>query len=169
MKIATAGSHGVGKTTFAQALAEKLGYKYLPDMPREEAVKKGFKISEGTSFELQLWLTTQQWMLEKTTPDSWVADKCLFDYLVYGELLFDDEELNNIIRRVVEPNANYDLVFYIPIMFPMQEDGLRSKKLQPKVDAYYKEYLDKRGIKYITISSSVKEDRIKQALSYIKK
>ena len=49
MKITIAGSHGVGKTTFAKTLAKKLKINYIHDIVREEAVKKGFTINEKTS------------------------------------------------------------------------------------------------------------------------
>ena len=48
MKIAIAGAHGVGKTSFAKALAKKLKINYIYDIVREEAVKKGFVINEDT-------------------------------------------------------------------------------------------------------------------------
>lgn len=167
MKIAVAASHGTGKSTFAKALAKKIGANYIYDVAREEAPKKGFGINEKTPPEVQLWMTIRQWELEKTTPQDWVADKCLLDYLIYGEIVLKDENVKEIIRWVVERNANYDLVFYIPIEFEMEEDGLRSKELQSIVDVRYKEYLDKRGIKYITLFGSV-EDRVEQALTHIR-
>jgi cytidylate kinase len=53
MKIAIAGSHGVGKTTFAKALAKKLNFSYIHDIVREEAIPKGFVINENTPAEVQ--------------------------------------------------------------------------------------------------------------------
>ncbi len=168
MRIAIAATHGAGKTEFAKALAKAINGNYIHDIVREEAIPKGFKFNEDTPPETQLWLTMRQWELEKLTPEPWIADKCLFDYLVYGEIILREEEFKKIIRRVVESNAHYDFVFYFPAEFPMEEDGFRSKELQPIVDKYYKEYLEKRGIKYITLTGSV-EERVNQALSYIKK
>lgn len=168
MKIAIASTHGTGKSTFAKALAKELNCNYIYDVVREEAPKKGFPINENTPPEVQLWMTMRQWELEKTTPEDWVADKCLFDYLIYGDIVLKDEDIKKIIRWVVERNAHYDFVFYIPIEFEMEEDGLRSKKLQPIIDIHYKEYLERRGIKYIIVSGSV-EERVNQALSHIRK
>ncbi len=166
MKIAIASTHGTGKSTVARRLARKLKGRYIHDVARDEAPKKGFAISEDTPPEVQLWMTMRQWELEQTTPEDWVADKCLFDYLVYGDIVIKDEEIKKIIKRIVEDNAHYDFVFYIPIEFPMEEDGLRSKDLQPIVDEYYKKYLKRRGIKYITLSGSPQE-RVKQALEHL--
>ena len=167
MKIAIASTHGTGKSTVARGLAKRIKGKYIHDVARDEAPKKGFAINENTPPEVQLWMTMRQWELEHTTSEPWVADKCLFDYLVYGDIVIKDEEIKKIIRRIVEDNAHYDLVFYIPIEFPMEEDGLRSKELQPIVDKHYKEYLERRGIKYITLSGSP-EQRISQALEHLK-
>jgi nicotinamide riboside kinase len=169
MKIAIAGSHGTGKTTFAKSLAEKLNLKYIPDVVREEAAPKGFEINENTPSEVQLWLVMRQWELEKTTPESWIADKSLLDYLIYGEIVLKEENFKNTIRDVVKRNAKYDFVFYFPIEFLMEIDGLRSEdeEFRKKVDALYRTYLESMGIKYIVLSGSV-EERIKKALDVIR-
>lgn len=168
MKIAIAGSHGVGKTTFAKSLAEKLNLNYIPDIVREEAVNKGFIINENTPPEVQLWLVMRQWELERNTPQPWIADKSLFDYLVYGNFILKDEKTKNLIRDLVRRNGIYDKVFYIPIEFAMEQDGLRStnEEFRMAIDRHYKECLNDFGIKYITVSGSV-ENRINQALRVI--
>ncbi len=177
MRIAIAATHGAGKTKFAQGLAKAIGGNYIHDIVREEAIPKGFKFNKNTPPEVQLWLTMRQWELEMLTPEPWVADKCLLDYLVYGDILIKDQEIMKMVKRIVESSARYNLVFYFPIEFEMEEDGFRSKELQPVIDAAYKEYLEKRGIKYITLPSFIKESsskeeaikkRINLALNYIK-
>lgn len=168
MKIAVAATHGAGKTTFVEALAKAIiNGTTIHDIVREEVIPKGVAINENTPSDLQLWLATQQWFLELTTKEPWVADKCLFDYLIYGRIVIKDEEIMDMVEKFVNRNAKYDFVFYIPVEFPMEEDGFRSKELQLVVDAAYKEYLEKHGIKYITITGTV-EERVKQALSYIR-
>jgi len=173
MKIVVAATHSTGKTTFCKKIAKRKGYNYIHDIVREEAVKKGFAINENTPPEVQDWLITRQWELEKTTPEPWIADKCLFDYLVYGDLVLKDEGIDKlmkeIIRYFVDKNAKYDIVFYMPPEIPLEEDGVRSidPEFQRKVDAHYREVLDERGIKYITITGSVKE-RVKKALEHLK-
>ncbi len=138
---------------------------------REEAAPKGFTINENTPFEVQLWLVSRQWELEKTTPGSWVADKSLFDFLIYGNIALADAQYDSVrytIKEVIERNANYDFVFYLPIEIPFQADGIRSedREFQKEVDRCYKEYLDSRGIKYITLTGSVQE-RVDEALKYL--
>jgi len=172
MKIVIAGAHGVGKTTFAKSLAKKLKFHYLPDIVREEAVPKGFIINENTPPEVQLWLISRQWELETLTPKGWVADKCLFDYLVYGKIALGDKFKNfqKTIKQVVRRNTCYDVVFYLPIEFPMTLDGIRSEneKFRKQIDSYYKKTLKQLGVEYTILSGSPKQ-RITQALKYLKK
>ena len=170
IRITIMGSHGTGKTTLARALAERLNFTYIQDVVREEAVKKGFVINENTPPEVQLWLLMRQWELETTTRGSWVADKSLFDYLVYGDLVLKDEDVKKVIRKIVQQNAKYDYVLYLPIEFPMEEDGIRSvdPKFREKIDRLFRKCLDEFGVKYIVLSGSV-EERIEQALAHIKK
>lgn len=167
MKIAVAATHGAGKTTFVKALAEAISGNYIHDIVRDELIPSGVAINEKTPSDMQLWLAAQQWFLETTTEQPWVADKCLYDYLIYGQIFIKDAEIMAMVEKFVERNADYDFVFYLPIEFPMEEDGYRSKKLQPVVDKAYKEYLERKGIKYITLTGSV-EERVKQALTHIK-
>lgn len=169
MRIAIAGAHGVGKSTFAKGLAERLKLNYIPDIVREEAAPKGFIINEDTPPEVQLWLVCRQWELEQTTLEDWIADKSLFDYLVYGEIVLKDDEFKRLIRKIVKRNARYDKVFYLPIEFPMESDGIRSddEDFRKEVDRLYKKTLKELGIKYIPLSGSP-EQRINQALEHLK-
>jgi len=168
MKIVIAGSHGVGKTSFAKALAKKLGFNYIHDIVREEAIPKGLTINENTPPEVQLWLVTRQWELETTTPEGWVADKSLLDYFVYGKIVLKDEAFKKVIEDMVRRNACYDFIFYLPIQFSMEHDGKRSddEQFQKQVDVLYKKYLEEEGMKFITLSGSV-EERVEQAVKHL--
>lgn len=179
MKIAVAGSHGTGKTSFAMGLAKALSGTYIYDTVREEVVPKHiFPINENTPPQGQIWLVARQWELERTTPEPWVADKSLFDYWVYAKDEFPDH-IKKTIWMFVKEDAHYDFVFYLPIEFPMELDGVRSENdaFQKDVDRRYKELLGKLGIKYVTLPSFIKESaskeeaiekRINLALDYIK-
>jgi nicotinamide riboside kinase len=169
MKIAIAGTHGTGKTTLAKALAEKLKLNHIPDIVREEAAQKNFVINENTPSEVQLWLVMRQWELERNTSQPWIADKSLFDYLIYGDFALKDENVKKVIRGVIKENAKYDYVFYLPIEFGMEVDGLRSsnEEFRKEIDRFYKKFLDESGIKYVTLTGSV-GDRVNQALKHLK-
>lgn len=179
MKIAVAGSHGVGKSSFAKGLAQRLGGAYIYDTVREEVVpKKIFPINENTPPQGQIWLVARQWELERTTPQPWVADKNLFDYWVYAKDDFADY-IKKTIWMFVREDAHYDFVFYLPIEFPMELDGVRSENdaFQKEMDRRYKKLLADLGVKYIILPSFIKESaskeeaiekRISLALSYLK-
>lgn len=161
----------MGKTTLAKALSEKIGATYIHDIVREEAVPKGFSINENTPFEVQVWLVARQWELEKTTKGSWIADKSLFDFLIYGNIALADAKyvnVRNTIQEMIENNANYDFVFYLPIEIPFEADGIRSadREFQKEVDRRYKKYLDNRGIEYVTLTGSVQE-RVDKAVQHL--
>jgi len=168
MKIAVIGSHGTGKSTLSKALSEKLGYGRIPDIVRDEAVQKGFLINEDTPIETQIWLVARQIELERNTQLPWIADKVLFDYAVYGDIILKDEEVKSVVNRLVERNANYDLIFYLPIEFSLEADGVRSAdpEFQKKIDEYYRVYLQKQRIGFFELTGSV-EERLNRALSYI--
>ena len=171
-KIAVAGAHGVGKTTFSEALSKRLALNYIPDVVRVEAFPKGFEINETTPPEVQAWLTMRQWELERLTTRPWIADKSLLDYRVYGDLVLSDDgvsgEIKQMIKSVIERNGNYDKVFYLPIEFPIEDDGIRSAdpKFQSIVDQNYKKFLREKGIKYIVLTGSV-EERVNQAIKHL--
>lgn len=179
MKIAISGSHGTGKSSFARGLAKKLGANYIHDIVTDEFVKEGFVINESTSPQLQIALVGHQWRLEQTTPQPWIADKCLFDYLVYAR---DDFKgyIKKTIEMFVKNDAHYDFVFYLPIEFPMEFDNIRSPDLnfQKLMDERYRKLLDDLGIRYIVLHDFMKESnskeeaikkRVELAMSYLKK
>jgi adenylate kinase family enzyme len=178
MKIAVCGSHGTGKSSFAKGLAEKFGANYIHDIVTDEVAPQGFVINDKTLPEVQILLVSRQWQLEQTTPESWVADKCLFDYLVYARDDFEDY-ISKTIKMFVG-SAHYDVVFYLPIEFPMELNEFRSPDLnfQKEMDRRYRKFLDDSGVKYIVLHDLMKESATKQeaiekrinlAMSYIAK
>jgi len=167
MKITIIGAHGVGKTTLSNELAKELNLPKIHDVV-VEAFKKGFEINENTPPETQFWLFSRQLEEERLT-DNFVADKCLMDYSVYADIIFEDDRLKSLLSEMVKKNINYDYIFYLPIEFEIEDDGIRSLDIdfQRKVDERYKKLLDDWQIKYSTLSGSV-EDRLNLALSKIK-
>jgi len=168
MRIAIVGSHGVGKSTLAEELSKKLGYPILKDIVREEAIQKGFIINENTPPETQIWLVARQLELERNSGKNWIADKTLWDYFIYGEVVLKEPKVIEVIRYLVERNAKYDHIFYLPIEFPLEADGVRSPdpKFQKMIDERYRQYLEEAKINFKMISGSV-EERVAQALKHL--
>jgi nicotinamide riboside kinase len=169
MRIAVVGSHGTGKTSVAKGMAEKLGFNFIRDVARD-AFKMGFPINENTPCETQFWILSKQLELERTTPESWVMDKSLYDNIVYGEFVLKDQEALGVIRRIIEKNARYDLIIYVPIEFSIPDDGIRSvdENFQKTIDAKLIEYFRTHKISYVTVKGSI-STRINKALEAIEK
>lgn len=70
---------------------------------------------------------------------------------------------------MIKKNTNYDFVFYLPIEFPIEDDGIRSTdpEFQRKIDERYKNVLNEWDIKHEVISGSI-EDRLQKILEKIK-
>lgn len=166
MKIAIVGAHGVGKTTLASELSKTLGYPILPDTA-SEAFKKGFVVNENTPPENQLWILTKQIEYERELQEHFIADKTLFDNIVYAQHIFDDEHLLIVIESIVKKLANYDLYIYLPIEIPLVADGRSIDPIfQQKIDDTYVQLLQDLGITYHEVRGTIPE-RVDRALQLV--
>lgn len=168
MKIVIVGAHGVGKTTLSNRLAKELNLPTIHDVVIE-AFEKGFEINENTPPETQFWLFARQLEEERLTK-GFVADKCLMDYTVYADIIFDDDRLKSLLAEMIKKNIGYDYVFYLPIEFPIEDNKIRSldPEFQKRVDQKYLKLLNDWEIDYTTISGSI-EERLSNVLDKINK
>lgn len=168
MRITVVGAHGTGKTTICTEISKKLGFNYIPDVVAD-AYRLNFTINEQTPPESQFWILSKQIELERNTQEPWIMEKSLWDNIIYGSFSIKDKEVLSVIGKIVNSNANYNLVFYLPIEFAIPDDGLRSlnKEFQEFVDKAVVKFLNTNKIKYYTLSGSIKE-RVKTACKIIK-
>lgn len=168
MRVTVIGAHGTGKTTLAKSIAEKLGINFIPDVV-SQAYKLGFPINEDTPPETQFWILSKQLELERNTPEPWIIEKSIWDNIVYGSFSIKDKEVLNVITKIVDANTKYDIVFYLPIEFPIPHDGLRSmnKKFQKDIDNGLKKVITGRKVKYIKLNGNEKT-RLDKALKIIR-
>lgn len=167
MKVCVIGSHGTGKSTLCKQLSQKLGMNYIPDVV-PQAFEKKFEINESTPTETQLWILSKQIELERNTETPWVSEKSLWDNIIYGQFSLEDKMAVEVIERVAIANAKYDHVFYLPIEFPIVDDGLRSTNVhfQKRIDEMYVEFLKSNGFKF-TVLSGPPNRRLEKALGII--
>ena len=167
MRIAIIGSHGVGKTTLSVKISNYFGFARIPDIVREAHEKK-FVINEETPPESQFWILSKQIELERNTPESWIADKTLFDNIIYGNVILKDQKVKDVISDIVIKEARYDAMLYLPIEFAIADDGLRSlnNEFQAQIDRSYIEFLNQNNFSYYTVRGTI-EERFQQALQII--
>lgn len=87
MKIFLTGAHSSGKTTLANALAERLNLPVLPEVARRVLREKGlvFPVPVDRVNEVQQAIAIEQWRLFDDAPDSYISDR-LFDYHAYSTI-----------------------------------------------------------------------------------
>lgn len=167
MKIAVVGAHGTGKSTLSKGIAKHLNYNHIPDIV-PDAFRLKFVINENTPPETQFWILSKMIELERNTPEHWVMEKSLWDNIVYGGFSIKDKEIMNVIKRIVISNANYDVVLYCPIEFPIEDDGMRSLDVgfQRTVDENLRKLLNGLGIQFHEVFGN-KEERLEKAIKII--
>ncbi|SRR5260221_2414892 len=167
MKIAIMGAHGTGKSTLSRGIAKLLNFNIIPDVV-PDAFKLKFEINENTPPETQFWILSKMIELERNTSEPWVMEKSLWDNIVYGGFSIKDKNVMKVIKSIAISNANYDLVLYCPIEFPIPDDGLRSLNVgfQKTVDKELRKLLKIMGIYFYEISGNEKV-RLDKALKII--
>lgn len=179
MKILITGSFSTGKTTLANQLAEIKKIDLLPEVARQ-MIQEGFKLDENISIDTEREMFHRQQLLE--IGDDFIADRGIIDILAYTSVLFQDNyqdffgEENDLAEILIKEikegleEAEYDVVFYLPVEFPIEDDGVRSmdSRFQKQVDGKIKNILEKYEHKFknYTIRGS-KEKRLKDVLELL--
>lgn len=133
MRLAFIGGPGVGKTTLVNILTQELGLPLLGERARIVARAWGTtpaEIPPHRMLEFQWELLHQQMEAEADYPRGFIADRCVID-IVAHTLIFADEsgipkpEVARFIEAASRRLAHYDLIVFVPPMFPMVVDGER--------------------------------------------
>jgi nicotinamide riboside kinase len=175
-RIAIVGSFSTGKTTLAEAAAARLGFPVLPDVAREIAAL-GFKLDKDATVETETLIFLKQ-LANELAHDEFVGEYSLFLVLAYAGWVLEHQQRRKefalwdacleIARyRLTE---NYNHVFYLPIEFPIVDDGLRpmDPDFQKDIDRRVVELLHSHDVPYETLRGSV-EERLEALLEALKK
>ncbi|MGH2829401.1 MAG: AAA family ATPase [Actinomycetota bacterium] len=164
-RIAIVGSFSTGKTTLAEAGAERLGLPLLPEAAREVAAM-GFKLDKDATPETETLIFLKQYYNEMTHPE-FIGDRSLVDVMTYAGWVLDNQERRKetalwdqclaIARHHLR--SQYSHVFYLPIEFPIVPDGLRplDPEFQREIDERMLKILSDNSIEYATVHGSVEE------------
>lgn len=124
MRIAITGTHCVGKTSLAHALADALPGYVVIDEPYHEMVSEGHLFSHPPTtedFEEQLEYSLRSF--ESIVSDA-IFDRCPVDLLAYllADPRADDDVLERHIEDVGRAMQSLDLVVLVPIESPDRVD-----------------------------------------------
>lgn len=173
MKIALTGAHGVGKSTLANLLETVISNKdktisITPEVPRlicdeindNEYFRRGNNSLLKQSFILIGQLVVEE-QLRKNV-DIQICDRTILDHWAYSLSLFE-KEINQANyakiyeRFIIDHCKTYDRIFYIPIEFEPEDDGVREsdKDFQSEIDRLIVSLLTKYKIDYTTINGTI--------------
>ena len=141
MKIAFCGAQGVGKSTLVNILLDSPLYSNYTRASNPQRIlktfAKDFNINELTTTLSQTSIAAV-YSTEIISRDNYISDRSLIDvfaYTVASKNISKDDKYNII--NTFSPIINqYDIVFYIPIEFNTEEDGIRN------TDITYRDLID---------------------------
>jgi predicted ATPase len=129
-KIVLTGASGVGKTTLARELSQRLGLPFIPEIGRELCIARGYTkigdIEDQKAFKREV-LETQ--IKHEEDLSDFVADRSSIDCWVLWQrwnlctaMTYDTESYYEMARRQAE---KYTHIIYVPPLFPIAEDEFR--------------------------------------------
>lgn len=169
-KIAIAGSHGVGKTTLAFALADSFEHQkvVVNSQIARTLIKNGYPLGKEAATGSYIRYIIEQLQAERTVEGCsvFISDRTLLDPLAYaivnkkyiGSSVPDS--MIELLKAVWLLEAQqYDLYVFVPIEFDMQPDGIRpeGEDYRHKLDEQIRSLLDEYKVGYIKVSGTVKE------------
>jgi hypothetical protein len=174
MRVAISGSHLVGKTSLAEALADLLpGYDLVPE-PYRLLEEDGHAFAETPSiedFELQLERSCRC-VLE--TGANVIFDRCPLDIVGYLITHRDADafQLDDWMPRIREAIGRLDLIAFVPIETPDRMAVPRPQaSLRAEVDAVLRDIVadDAYGleVEVITMSGTL-ADRVRQVAAHLR-
>lgn len=171
-RIAFSGAHGVGKTSVIDLLIKKELIDYRVEQSVTRLVVPTEKANFGTTSESQQAIINVELGLFLNSPSNYIAARHMIDRLAYSKYF---EEVNNIgpnaflraqeCLEIILDCQIFDYVFYIPIEFKLNAEGVAYREgqqnldYQKKIDEYILKYLNKYNIDYRIITGKTPEER----------
>lgn len=164
MKIAIIGSHSTGKTTICKKLVEKLNpdHFFITEMARVFGIEKMSPKYRTLITQKKMFIT--QSMIEGCH-DNFISDRSILDFGIYSRnSMFILLMLHNMKNR-------YDIIFYVPIRFNIEDDGFRNTdaQYQKLIAKSFERWIPEIPCKVHEIKEIGIQDRIKEICREIEK
>lgn len=181
-KVAISGSHSTGKTSLITQLHEHLlnegiSCEVISEVPRgicERLDDETFFHRGKNSLAKQLYMFIEQVSLESQPRECeiMISDRSLVDYLAYTMQLFGEEVRDNevydlLLELLRKHVVSYDAIYYLPIEFPLELDGVREADIefQKDIDQRLRGLYELLGIEVKELTGTI-EERAKTFLQH---
>lgn len=129
MRIAVLGVMGAGKSTFAEALANRLGYKFHPE-PYEESLflRRCYDDPSRWAFHTQVEMVTLG--IEQHRKQGVLDGSHVLAYWLYSQLYLTEEErsvVSRMYRSMLKTVDNPDLTIYLKVDAKVLYDRVRTR------------------------------------------
>ncbi len=156
MKITFTGRHGTGKSTLVdilKGLPELNGYKVYDGIGR--AVHTGPKKNRSLKRKQRYFNWYYAW--HHYWSKNFIASRSIYDTFGYSRLMVEPQFNHRLFTWAIK-HIHYDYLFYLPVEFSLEEDGVRyGSELQEMHDKETKLILDYHHIPYHEITGTVDE------------
>jgi len=135
VKILLVGAHGTGKTTLAKEIQKLFPYCEIIDGIHREAKEEGFQINQTSDTVSQIE-TVQRYLQKVCGKVSFISVDNIIRQTAYAICNKLPEPVIDLMKRLcqIEKEQFADFVFYIPVEFPLEKDGVREEDIQFQKD-----------------------------------
>jgi len=184
MKITFVGAHGTGKTTLSNEVVDRLAdidpsVQATPEVPRvicESAGDPGFFRRSKNTLIKQMALLVGQPVYEadgSRNSDLLICDRSILDHWSYTLYFYEEELSESAIGQALDALvkkhcSTYEQIFYLPIEFPVEADGIREEEseFQSAIDSEIRSLLERYDLRFTAVNGSV-EERTEQVLAQV--
>ena len=168
MKIICA-AHGTGKTTLLKAL-KTIEPEYYTTDGYSRPVKKIKNLINLSDVNEQIVINELTiWAFDNyLTQKNVISGRSPIDAIVYSNLLFPEIDTTEMEQDFIAQLHLVEKIFYIPIEFDIEDDGMRfiDKQFQKDIDLAILAFYKKHNIQTIVLTGSV-ENRINEMVKYL--
>jgi len=173
MRIGITGTHGVGKTTLVNELEKYTDHQIIKEIARR--YPRGINENPVTEINRQLDIFHAQMEEELNNNIGFVSDRTTIDnaaYMIYTlREYMNDLSLKDIVLVInniylaINNMSEYDVIFYIPIEFPCEDDGFRDTDEQYRQEIDF--IIDTLLMEFRNTITGTVEERVKKVLEIL--